>query len=176
MQKKKKIFDIEIDEKLLNFINNLVLNDLNINNNFFWEGCSNLINELNPKNKKLINHRAFLQEKINIWHKENIGKEIVANEYKDFLCQIGYIVKEGPEFKIDTTNTDSEISLISGPQLVVPITNARYALNAVNARWGSLYDAIYGTDVLGNFPKLNTYESVRGEKVIHYVKSYFDEN
>ena len=175
MQKKKKIFDIEIDEKLLNFINNLVLYDLNINNNVFWEGCSNLINELNPKNKKLINHRAFLQEKINIWHKENIGKEIATNEYKDFLYQIGYIVKEGPEFKIDTTNTDSEISLISGPQLVVPITNARYALNAVNARWGSLYDAIYGTDVLGNFPKLNTYESVRGEKVIHYVKSYFDE-
>ncbi len=174
MQKKKKIFNIEVDENLLNFVNNEILKDLSINNDIFWEKFSNLINLFNPLNKKLLEQRTLLQNKISSWHKENIGKEINTNEYKSFLYDIGYIVKEGPEFKIDTTNTDPEIADISGPQLVVPITNARYSLNAVNARWGSLYDAIYGTDVLGNLPKSNLYDAKRGARVIEYVKSYFD--
>ncbi len=174
MQKKKKIFNIEVDENLFDFVNNEILKDLSINNDSFWEEFSKLINQFNPLNKKLLEQRVLLQSKINDWHKQNIDKKLNINEYKSFLYDIGYIVKEGPEFKIDTTNTDHEIADISGPQLVVPITNSRYSLNAVNARWGSLYDAIYGTNVLGDLPESNSYDAKRGEKVKDYVKSYFD--
>ncbi|PPR45823.1 MAG: Malate synthase G, partial [Alphaproteobacteria bacterium MarineAlpha5_Bin8] len=174
MQKKKKIFNIEVDENLLNFINNEVLKNLSINADLFWEEFSNLINLFNPLNKKLLDQREIFQNKISRWHKKHTSREIDLSEYKSFLYDIGYIVEEGSEFKIDTTNTDPEIADISGPQLVVPITNARYSLNAVNARWGSLYDAVYGTDVLGDLPKSNSYDAKRGAKVIDYVKSYFD--
>ena len=174
MQKKIKIFDIKVDENLLNFINNEIFLDLDINRESFWKGFSNLINEFNPINKEILKKRSLLQNKINDWHKKRAGEEIDKNEYKNFLYDIGYIVKEGPDFKISTDNIDPEICKISAPQLVVPITNVRYALNAVNARWGSLYDAIYGTNVLGSLPKSDSYNSDRGNEVIKYSKNHLN--
>ena len=106
------------------------------------------INELAPKNRELLNIRKNLQDRIDEWHKKNKGKEIDLNEYKKFLLEIGYLKKEGPDFKIETKDVDEEITSVAGPQLVVPVMNARYALNAANARWMSLYDSLYGTDVV----------------------------
>ena len=174
MTKMIKICDLQIDEEFLNFANKEILKDLKIQENYFWEECSKLINEFNPLNKKLLEKRKSMQEKINDWHSNHAKLDFNKDEYKKFLLDIGYIVKEGSDFKIDTTNVDLEISNISGPQLVVPITNARYALNAVNARWGSLYDAIYGTNVLGSLPLSKVYDPVRGKKVIEYSKNYLD--
>ena len=176
MKNKIKIFDIYVDEKILDFINNAVLKELDINTDIFWKGFSNLINKFISLNKALLDKRKNLQKLIDKWHQDRIGKEIDIAEYQKFLFKIGYIVDEGSSFNIDTKNTDPEICLISGPQLVVPITNARYALNAVNARWGSLYDAVYGSNVLGSLPESNIYDSNRGRDVIEYSRSYLDKN
>ena len=174
MTKKIKIFDIQVDEDLVNFINNEILLDLKINKNDYWEGFSKLINKFSSINKKLLNKRISLQKMLNDWHRKRVGEEINKKEYEKFLYEINYIVEEGSEFKINTTNVDPEIAKICGPQLVVPITNARYALNAVNARWGSLYNAVYGTNVLGDLPISDSYDLARGNKVIQYTRSYLD--
>jgi len=166
--------NIKINSNLFNFINNEVLNDLNINGENFWNGFSDIVDIYYKKNNDLLNHRKSLQSKINDWHVTHKSKDIDLEEYKKFLKEINYIVKEGPEFKISTSNVDKEISTICGPQLVVPITNARFALNAVNARWGSLYDALYGTDALGEMPKGYSYDSKRGDKVVKFAKSHLD--
>ena len=167
-------YDLKIDEDLFNFINLEVIPDTNIKIDDFWKKFSNLINDLTPINENLLYKREGLQNKIDTWYKKKIGQDISINNNKNFLLDIGYIVKEGTDFKIDTKNVDPEIAKISGPQLVVPITNARYVLNAVNARWGSLYDALYGTDVLGDLPQTNNYDPLRGKKVISYAKNYLD--
>ena len=169
-----KEYDLTIDKNLYNFINLEVLPDTNINKENFWKGFSNLVSNFDPINKKLLLKRDTIQKKINEWHKINNVKEIDYSLYKDFLYEIEYLVKEGPDFKIDTNNVDPEISSISGPQLVVPITNARYSLNAVNARWGSLYDALYGSDVIESISKSKSYDPNRGLKVIKYAKSHLD--
>ena len=169
-----KKYDLSIDKNLYNFINLEVLPDTNINKENFWKGFSNLVSNFDPINKKLLFKRDTIQKKINEWHKINNVKEIDYSLYKDFLYEIEYLVKEGPDFKIDTNNVDPEISSISGPQLVVPITNARYSLNAVNARWGSLYDALYGSDVIESISKSKSYDPNRGLKVIKYAKSHLD--
>lgn len=166
--------NIKINPHLLNFINNEVLKELKINENNFWEGFSDIIDIYFKKNIDLLNKRKSLQNKINNWHKTNRSKDFNLEEYKNFLKEINYIVDEGPEFKITTSNVDKEISTICGPQLVVPITNARFALNAVNARWGSLYDALYGTDVLGEKPEGNSYNAERGQKVVTFAKAHLD--
>jgi len=166
--------NIKIDLNLYNFINSEVLNDLNISIEDFWNGFSDIIDIYYKKNNYLLDHRKSLQNKINEWHIKHRSKEINLEEYKKFLQEINYIVKEGPEFKITTSNVDKEISTICGPQLVVPITNARFALNAVNARWGSLYDALYGTDALGDMPEGTGYDTKRGERVIKFAKSHLD--
>ena len=145
--------NIKINDNLYNFINNEVLKDINIEEDKFWNGFSDIVDIYYPKNIYLLKKRKDLQNKINKWHKENKSKNIELQEYKNFLKDIDYIVAEGPNFKITTSNIDEEISTICGPQLVVPITNARFAINAVNARWGSLYDALYGTDAIGEAPK-----------------------
>ncbi len=174
MRKMISKYELKIDEQLYDFINNEVLPDTNIKQNLFWSNFSNLIMEFAPVNKELLNKRNIIQKKLNTWYEKKLGKGISNDEYKNFLREIGYIVEEGNDFKIDTNNVDDEISQISGPQLVVPITNARYALNAVNARWGSLYDSLYGTDVLGNLPKNTEYDIERGNKVIEYAKNHLD--
>ena len=167
-------FKLSIDKKLYNFVNDEVLPDLEIKKNDLWKGFSDLIDRFNIVNKDLLTKRNFLQKQINEWHKINAG--LIHNEknYINFLRKIGYLIDEGPDFQIKTQNVDPEISLISGPQLVVPITNARYAINAANARWGSLYDSIYGTNILGTFPTNSKYCFERGSKVINYAKSHLD--
>ena len=166
--------NIKINDNLYNFINNEVLKDINIEEDKFWNGFSDIVDIYYPKNIYLLKKRKDLQNKINKWHKENKSKNIELEEYKNYLKDIDYIVEEGPNFKITTSNIDEEISTICGPQLVVPITNARFAINAVNARWGSLYDALYGTDAIGEAPKGGAYDKERGDKVVKFAKSHLD--
>ena len=166
--------NIKIDQKLFNFINSEVLNELNISSKYFWNGFSDIVDIYYKKNNDLLDHRKNLQTKIKEWHIGHKSQDIDLKEYKKFLEEINYIVNEGPDFKITTSNVDKEISTICGPQLVVPITNARFALNAVNARWGSFYDALYGTDALGDIPEGKSYNSKRGERVVKFAKSHLD--
>ena len=165
---------ITIDEKLYNFVNDKVIPQTDLNIDKFWSDFSDIIDELDPLNKNLLKKRSNLQTQLNDWYIKNKGKEINILEYKKFLLDIGYLIEEGEDFKIDTNNVDPEIASICGPQLVVPITNARYSLNAINARWGSFYDAIYGTNVLGDLPTKKDYDIKRGERVIKFAKDHLD--
>ena len=133
---------------LFRFVNNELLPGTGINAKKFWGGLDKYAHELAHKNKKLLEFRENLQKQIDDWHKRRKGEKIDSKKYLGFLKKIGYIKKEAGNFQIKTENVDKEISKIPGPQLVVPVMNARYALNAANARWGSLYDALYGTDVI----------------------------
>ena len=146
--KKISVGKLKIDKELYSFINNEVMPGTNLNINEFWENFENAVEFLAPQNKKLIEKRDIIQKKINDWHKKNKDFNSKKDEYLLFLKKIGYLVDVKEDFKISTKNVDKEISSIAGPQLVVPVDNARYALNAANARWGSLYDAVYGTDVI----------------------------
>ncbi|MEK9954955.1 MAG: malate synthase G, partial [Pelagibacteraceae bacterium] len=147
MSKVKK-GNLSIDSVLVDFIEKEAIpgTDTNIEN--FWKAFDAAVHELAPINKRLIDKRESIQKQIDDWHLANKGKVINKEEYFKFLKSINYIVEEKEDFKISTANVDDEIAQIAGPQLVVPIDNARYALNAANARWGSLYDALYGTDVI----------------------------
>ncbi len=174
MGKRIDKYGLKIEENLFNFINNEVLDNLNFEKESFWKNFSNFITDYAPINNSLLKKRLDLKVKIDEWHKKNKAKEINLKEYKQFLMEIGYLVPEGENFSISTTNVDKEISEICGPQLVVPITNARYALNAANARWGSLYDALYGTDLMGSMPKEGPYDEGRGAEVIKYARDYLD--
>ena len=165
---------LKISTKLLDFINNEVLPGTNVDPDKFWNNFEKNIHELAPLNKNLIKRREEIQKEIDEWHKRNKDKEFNKKEYTDFLKSISYIVEEKEDFKIETNNVDDEISSIAGPQLVVPVDNARYALNAANARWGSLYDALYGTDVIsGNIGK--EFNKDRAYQVISYVRKFLDE-
>ena len=140
--------NLKVSEELLLFVNNELFIGTDISPEEFWKDIDKAVHELAPKNKELIDFRKTLQKKIDKWHIDNKGKNIQIKEYKNFLKEIGYLKDEGPDFKIETSDIDEEIATIAGPQLVVPIMNARYALNAANARWMSLYDSLYGTDVI----------------------------
>ena len=139
---------LSVSKELLDFVENELLPETNIKPEKFWDGFDRVVHELAPKNKKLLDIRGQMQKKIDEWHIDNKGKVFDYKNYTNFLEKIGYIVKEKSDFKIETKNVDAEISNIAGPQLVVPVMNARYSLNAANARWGSLYNALYGTDVI----------------------------
>jgi len=168
---------LSIAEELFKFVNNELLPDTGIDPKKFWEGLDKYAHELAPKNKKLLEFRKILQKKIDAWHREKKGKKINIKDYSNFLKDIGYLKKEGKNFKIETKNVDSEISKIAGPQLVVPVMNARYSLNAANARWGSLYNALYGTDVISESngaERGKKYNYIRGEKVIEYARNLLD--
>ena len=165
--------NLSVDENLVKFINDEVLPGTNINSKKFWESFSEVVNKLAPKNKSLIQKRAEIQKKIDEWHISKKESIFDKKEYINFLKSIGYIVEEKSDFKISTSNVDQEISSIPGPQLVVPVDNARYALNAANARWGSFYDALYGTDVIPG--KTNKgYDDERAKKVINYSREFLD--
>ena len=167
--------NLKISKDLLSFINNELLKGIDISPDVFWLKFDEIIHELTPKNKKLIEKRNDLQKKIDDWHIQNKGTKIKLSEYKKFLKDIGYLKDEGPDFKIETTNVDEEITKIAGPQLVVPIMNARYTLNAANARWVSLYDSLYGTNIIeSDEGGSERYDPLRGQEVIKYVREFFD--
>jgi malate synthase len=145
----------------------------------FWRSFAEILNDLTPRNKALLAEREELQCKIDAWHRERQGQFINADEYQSFLADIGYLVPEGENFTISTTNVDDEVAVMAGPQLVVPVMNARYALNAANARWGSLYDALYGTDVIpedDGCEKGKSYNPKRGNQVIAWAANFLDEH
>ena len=177
MQKHEKINKngLWIEEPLHDFLEMEVLPGSMVNPELFWKGFSNLIKNYSPLNKQLLKKRDYLQKEINAWHQNQIGKKINPQVYKSFLLEIGYLMSEGDDFQIETKDVDPEIGIMSGPQLVVPVTNARYTINAVNARWGSLYDAIYGSDVLDDGPVSSSYDPERGERVIAFSKSHLDQ-
>ena len=171
----QNVHNLKISKNLLKFVNNEVLKDLDISAEKFWLGFDQTVHELAPKNRELLKIRDELQKKIDEWHIKNKGKQIKIDEYKKFLLEIGYLKNEGPDFKIETENVDEEIARIAGPQLVVPIMNARYALNAANARWVSLYDSLYGTDIIESEEGgSERYDPNRGQEVIKYVREFFD--
>ena len=170
---------LSIASKLFDFVNNELLPGTGITKGNFWLGLDKCAHELSTKNKNLLEFREILQKKIDIWHRDKKGKKINNKKYISFLKEIGYLKKEKKKFQIQTKNVDNEISTIPGPQLVVPVMNARYALNAANARWGSLYDALYGTDVISEAngaERGKKYNYIRGEKVIAYARNFLDKN
>ena len=165
---------LKIKSSLYEFINNEVIPGTGIDPENFWTKFSKTVHELAPINRNLIKKREEIQKKIDSWHKNNNGTKFNKKEYINYLKSIEYIVKEKENFLISTKNVDDEIASIAGPQLVVPVDNARYALNAANARWGSLYDALYGTDVIPG-DKGKSYDELRGNKVIKYARDLLNE-
>ena len=175
MPKYQSINNLKVSDKLLSFVNNKLLSDINISPKDFWSGFDKAAHELAIKNKELIKFRDDLQKKIDDWHIKNKGNSFKIDEYKKFLKKIGYLKDDGPDFKIQTDNVDDEITQIAGPQLVVPIMNARYTLNAANARWVSLYDSLYGTNIIeSDEGGSERYDPLRGQEVIKYVREFFD--
>ena len=172
-----KVKNLSISEELLNFVNNELLPNTKLKKENFWNGFDKAVHELATKNKELLEKRDELQKKIDEWHKKHKGNKFNIKKYANFLKKISYLKKPGQDFKIKTKNVDTEIAKICGPQLVVPISNARYALNAANARWVSLYDSLYGTDVIPETKgalRGKTYNPLRGERVIYYVRNFLD--
>ena len=169
---------LTISNHLRDFLENEVLDGLDISKEHFWSSFETIINEFSPRNKALLNKREDIQSQIDSWHIDRKDVDFNLEEYKTFLTDIGYIAPRSPDFSISTDNVDPEIKTIAGPQLVVPVMNARFALNAANARWGSLYDALYGTDVISEddgAEKVGGYNPVRGDKVIDFAKNFLDE-
>ena len=174
-KKYQNVNNLKVSDELLSFVNDELLKDTSISPEKFWQGFDNIVHELSPLNKKLIEKREILQKKIDDWHIKNRGAEIKIEEYKKFLKEIDYLKDEGSDFKIETSNVDDEIAQIAGPQLVVPIMNARYTLNAANARWVSLYDSLYGTNIIESEEGgSERYDPNRGQEVIKYVREFFD--
>ena len=174
MSERIEKYGLNIDAKLVNFIESEAIPGTGVDVQKFWQGFAEIIEKLGPKNKSLLEKREDIQSKIDQWHITHRGQEVDVEKYKSFLLDIDYLVPEGEDFKIDTSNVDLEIAKLCGPQLVVPIMNARYALNAANARWGSLYDAFYGTDAMGDLPPEGSYSNERGDKVISNAKAHLD--
>ncbi|MEM6676576.1 MAG: malate synthase G [Pseudomonadota bacterium] len=163
---------LQVAAELYDFINAEALPGTGVEQAAFWAGFAALATDFAPKNRALVAKRAALQTKIDAWHAERRGQPHDAEAYRAFLEEIGYLVPEGASFVVDTPNVDREFSSVAGPQLVVPVMNARFALNAANARWGSLYDALYGTDALGAPPPAGGYDRRRGGRVVTWAKTH----
>lgn len=168
----------QIADCLYNLVNNDVLPGLQVKQQDFWQAVADVLNEFIPRNKALLKTRDELQKKIDSWHSDRLDKPFSQANYQQFLTEIGYLLPEQHDFHITTENVDPEVALTAGPQLVVPLMNARFALNAANARWGSLYDALYGSDVitddLGKAKVLAGYDPARGQKVQTFVRDFLD--
>jgi len=173
-----KAGNLSIAENLFQFVNTELLRDAPVTPETFWEGFDEAVHDLAPRNRELLDIRQNMQEQIDQWLRDHADGGYDQNAYEAFLSDIGYLVDEGDDFVVETTNVDDEIARIAGPQLVVPITNARYALNAANARFGSLYDALYGTDVIpmeGETAPQDGFNKTRGDSVIAYVRKFLDQ-
>ena len=169
-----EIAGLKVDAELHRFVEDEALVGTGVSSEDFWAGLSQIIHDLAPENRGLLAKRDALQARIDDWHRANPGP-VDLTAYKAFLKEIGYLVPEGGAFSVTTENVDPEIATLAGPQLVVPITNARYALNAANARWGSLYDALYGTDAMGSLPSGGGYDPARGAEVIAFARAILNE-
>ncbi len=168
-------YGLQVDRGLADFLDSRALPGTGIAQEDFWRAFSVLVHDYGPRNRVLLDRRTELQQKISAWHAARRGQELNQNAYRGFLEEIGYLVPEGPDFTIGTTNVDPEFSDLPGPQLVVPIMNARYAINAANSRWGSLYDALYGTDALGDAPpEGGEFDAARGAGVIAWSRAHLD--
>ena len=178
MSERVELAGLQVDKQLADFVANEAVNGTDVTAEQFWAACAEVLNAHRDTNKALLAKRDDLQAQIDDWHKARQGQSHDAEAYKAFLQEIGYLVPEGPDFAIDTANVDDEIAKIAGPQLVVPVKNARFAVNAANARWGSLYDAFYGTDAIdqsGDLSPAGAYNPVRGAEVIRRSKALLDE-
>ena len=178
MSQRASVGGLNVDSRLYETVNNHFIPGTGIEADSFWRSFADIVRDLTPMNRKLLETRIDLQRKIDAWHIQRHGEPHDIRAYENFLREIGYLVDEGPDFEVTTANVDAEIALTAGPQLVVPLNNARYALNAANARWGSLYDALYGTDVLpedGGATKGNQYNPVRGTRVVAHVANFLDQ-
>ena len=178
MSERIQIGGLQVAKEIASLIENDIAPGTGVDVAQFWQSFEAIVNDLAPKNRALLEKRDAIQAQIDAWHDARQGQEIDFAEYKQFLQSIGYLVDAGPDFQIETGNVDPEIATQAGPQLVVPVMNARFALNAANARWGSLYDALYGTDVIseeGGAEKGGAYNPVRGAKVVAYARDFLDQ-
>ncbi len=178
MSQRETILGLDIDKQLADFVAKEAVVGTDFSAQEFWDACANVLNAHRDTNKALLKKRDDLQEQINQWHIARKGQPHDSAAYQSFLEDIGYLVPEGPDFTIETDNVDDEIAKIAGPQLVVPVKNARFAVNAANARWGSLYDAFYGTDAIaqeGDWALVGSYNPKRGAEVIRRAKALLDE-
>ncbi|MCE6950150.1 malate synthase G [Cereibacter sphaeroides] len=166
---------LQVDIRLAEFLTREALPGSGVEEDAFWGGLSAMVRDLGPVNRALLDRRSWMQDRIDAWHRERRGQPGRLEDYKAFLREIDYLLPEGPDFAIETENVDPEIALTAGPQLVVPVMNARYALNAANGRWGSLYDALYGTDALGDLPPEGGFDAARGARVIAWGRQFLDE-
>jgi malate synthase len=178
MTDRVSVGNLRVAQVLHDFVNNEALPGTGIDPDSFWAGVDKVVTDLQPKNQELLAHRDHLQAQIDKYHRQHVIEPLDPEGYREFLNEIGYLQPEPADFTITTAGVDDEITTTAGPQLVVPVLNARFALNAANARWGSLYDALYGTDVIpedGGAEKGTSYNRVRGDKVIAYARTFLDE-
>ncbi|MBS0563779.1 MAG: malate synthase G [Proteobacteria bacterium] len=166
---------LQVDARLAKFVDGQALPGTGVERDAFWSGFARLVRDLAPRNRDLLARRDELQQRIDAWHVAHRDRPHDHHAYRAFLDEIGYLLPEGEAFSIDTANVDPEIASVPGPQLVVPVTNARYVLNAANARWGSLYDCLYGTDAMGSPPPAGGYDRGRGARVVTRVRVFLDE-
>ena len=179
MSDRIKYGNLQVSEELDNFLRNEVVPGIDVDPDDFWKSFEKVLDEFGGKNKELLEKRETIQKQIDNWHLSNKDQEHNHDEYVNFLKEIGYLLDEGEDFEITTQNVDDEIKKVAGAQLVVPVMNARFSLNAANARWGSLYDALYGTDMIseeGGAEKSGPYNPIRGDKVIEFSKNFLDES
>ncbi len=170
---------LQISPVLCELLENEIAPGTGIPPQHFWQALEAIVEELGPRNRELLQIREDIQTKIDAWHRAHPGANYDRKAYKAFLEEIGYLLPEGEDFAITTENVDEEVATLAGPQLVVPVMNARYALNAANARWGSLYDALYGTDVIseeGGAERGGAYNPVRGAHVIAFARDFLNQH
>src|SRR5271157_3331819 len=178
MTDRVSVGNLRVARVLYDFVNNEALPGTDIDPDSFWAGVDKVVTDLTPQNQDLLSRRDQLQAQIDKWHRQHVIEPLDLEAYRQFLTEIGYLQPEPADFTITTAGVDDEITTTAGPQLVVPVLNARFALNAANARWGSLYDALYGTDVIpetDGAEKGTSYNKVRGDKVIAYARKFLDE-
>lgn len=167
--------NLAVDTALYRFVRDEVLPGSGIDARAFWRGFDDIVHEFAPRHRALLARRAELQTAIDAWHRDRIGEGFDAESYRAFLDKIGYLEPDPRPFQIGTPALDVEVASVGGPQVVVPLSNARYSLNAANARWGSLYDALYGTDALGIPPPMGSYDAARGADVIDWARRFLDD-